>query len=88
MLSYEIEDRVQQIAEYIINTKSTVRKAAKEFGISKSTVHVDITKRLEKVNPYLAEEIKKVLEENKLERHIRGGLATKQKYLLQNVCKI
>lgn len=84
MLSYDIEDRVQQVAEYIINTKSTVRKAAREFGVSKSTVHVDITKRLEKVNPSLAEEIRKILEENKLERHIRGGLATKQKYLMKN----
>ncbi len=88
MQSYEIEDRVQQVAKYIINTKSTVRKAANEFGISKSTVHVDITKRLEKVNPSLAGEIKKILEENKLERHIRGGLATKQKYLLRNTANI
>ncbi|MEG0073144.1 MAG: sporulation transcriptional regulator SpoIIID [Clostridia bacterium] len=88
MLSYEIEDRVQQLARYIVDTKSTVRKAAKEFGISKSTVHVDVTKRLEKINPILAEETKKILKENKLERHIRGGLATRRKYQAQNICKV
>ena len=84
MFNYEIEDRVKQVAEYIIDTKSTVRKAAKVFGVSKSTVHVDMTKRLEKVNPNLAYEIKNILEENKLERHIRGGQATKEKYMLKS----
>lgn len=80
MIQYDIEERVEALANYIIETKSTVRAAAKIFGVSKSTVHVDITKRLERINPGLAIEAKKILDENKQERHIRGGLATKRKY--------
>lgn len=76
----DIDERAKILATYIIETKSTVRAAAKKFNISKSTVHKDISERLEKVNPSLANEAKKVLEVNKLERHIRGGLATKLKY--------
>lgn len=76
----DIEERAKILASYIIETKSTVRATAKKFNISKSTVHKDIAERLEKVNPSLAEEAKKVLEINKKERHIRGGLATKMKY--------
>lgn len=76
----DIDERAKILATYIIETKSTVRAAAKKFNISKSTVHKDISERLEKVNPSLANEAKKVLEINKLERHIRGGLATKLKY--------
>ena len=76
----DIEERAKLLATYIIETKSTVRKAAKKFNVSKSTVHKDISERLEKVNPSLATEAKKILEINKLERHIRGGLATKLKY--------
>lgn len=75
-----IEERTIEIAQYIIENKVTVRAAAKKFGISKSTVHKDVTERLKRINPVLASETKKVLEENKAERHIRGGEATKQKY--------
>ena len=76
-----IEERAIEIAEYIIDTKATVRQAAKHFGISKSTVHKDSTERLEQINPTMAAEARKVLNVNKSERHIRGGLATKEKYL-------
>ena len=76
-----IEERAKALAEYIINTKSTVRSAAKQFGISKSTVHKDITERLKKIDKNLSKEVYKILENNKKERHIRGGLATREKYL-------
>ena len=76
-----IEKRAVELAEYIIENSSTVRAAAKKFHISKSTVHKDVSERLIKINPVLAEKVHKVLEENKAERHIRGGLATKEKYL-------
>lgn len=76
----DIEERAKVLATYIIETKSTVRQAAKKFNVSKSTVHKDISERLQKVNPSLAIEAKKVLEINKSERHIRGGMATKMKY--------
>jgi len=75
-----IAGRAILLAEYIIEQRATVRKAAKEFNISKSTVHKDITERLMLVNQSLAKEVKQVLDENKATRHIRGGLATKQKY--------
>lgn len=80
MKSY-IEERAVEIANYIIQYNATVRQAAKKYGISKSTVHKDCTERLEQVNPTLAAEVRKVLDVNKSERHIRGGLATKEKYL-------
>ena len=80
MKKITIEERAVKIAEYIIDTKDTVRGAAKKFGISKSTVHKDITKRLVVINQPLFKEVRKVLDENKAERHIRGGLATKLKY--------
>jgi putative DeoR family transcriptional regulator (stage III sporulation protein D) len=70
-----------EIARYIIDNNATVRRAAKHFGVSKSTVHKDVTARLMQVNPVLAAEARKVLDVNKQERHIRGGLATKEKYL-------
>ncbi len=76
-----IEERAVRMAEYIVENKATVRQTAKEFGISKSTVHKDITERLKGVNPTLAQEARKVLDVNKSERHIRGGLATREKYL-------
>lgn len=76
-----IEERTLELARYIIETKATVRQAANKFGISKSTVHKDITERLVQINPSLANETRKVLDVNKQERHIRGGLATKEKYL-------
>lgn len=69
-----------EVAHYIINNNSTVRQAAKHFGISKSTIHKDVSCRIQEVNPSLATEVRKVLEVNKSERHIRGGLATKNKY--------
>ncbi len=75
-----IEERTLVIANYIIDTKCTVREAAKKFGISKSTVHKDITERLGKINEKLAENAQQVLQENKKERHIRGGIATREKY--------
>ncbi len=71
-------------AWYIVNNNTTVRQTAKQFGISKSTVHQDVTKRLEKINAPLAAEVRKVLDLNKSERHIRGGLATKDKYYKQS----
>ena len=74
-----IEERAVEVAYYIIETKATVRQAAKKFGISKSTVHKDVTERLAQVNPSLAAETRKVLDINKSERHIRGGMATKEK---------
>ena len=80
-----IEERAVEVAYYIIETKATVRQAAKKFGISKSTVHKDVTERLSQVNPTLAREARKVLDVNKSERHIRGGLATREKYLHQHV---
>ena len=81
MKGNSIEERAQMLAEYIIDSKDTVRGAAKKFGISKSTVHKDVSERLLKINPALAKEVRKILEENKSERHIRGGMATKLKYL-------
>lgn len=80
-----IEERAVEVAYYIIETRATVRQAAKKFGISKSTVHKDVTERLAQVNPSLAAETRKVLDVNKSERHIRGGMATKEKYLHQHV---
>ena len=82
----EIEERAKILATYIIENKSTVRQAAKKFNVSKSTVHKDISERLEKVNPSLAIEAKRILEINKMERHIRGGLATKLKYQKEKIC--
>lgn len=76
-----IEKRAVEIANFIINSNSTVRETAKKFGISKSTVHKDITDRVEKIDPDLALSVRKVLEVNKAERHLRGGMATKKKYL-------
>ena len=80
MRQISIEDRAIELAHYIIDSKDTVRGAAKKFGISKSTVHKDVSERLEKINPGLAKEVRKILDENKAERHIRGGMATKLKY--------
>lgn len=79
-----IEERAVEIATYIIENNATVRQTAKQFGISKSTVHKDVTERLLQVRPTLAAKARKVLDMNKSERHIRGGLATKEKYLHQH----
>lgn len=76
-----IEERAINVANYIIENNATVRQTAKQFGISKSTVHKDVTERLMLVNPALAKSARKVLDVNKSERHIRGGMATKEKYL-------
>ena len=75
-----IEERSVELAHYIVESKDTVRVAAKKFGVSKSTVHKDVYERLKKINPSLAKEVRVVLDENKAERHIRGGMATKRKY--------
>lgn len=76
-----IEERAVEIAYYIIENQATVRQTAKQFGVSKSTIHKDVTERLLQINPLLATQARKVLDMNKSERHIRGGLATREKYL-------
>ena len=80
MRGISIEERAINIAHYIIDSKDTVRGAAKKFGISKSTVHKDVSERLLRINPALAREVRIILDENKAERHIRGVMATKLKY--------
>jgi len=87
MRGISIEERAITLAHYIIDSKDTVRGAAKMFGISKSTVHKDVSERLSKINPALAGEVRKILDENKAERHLRGGMATKLKYQEKNACK-
>ena len=79
-----IEERAEEIGMYIVNSGATVRQTARKFGVSKSTVHKDITERLIRVNPMLAAQTRVVLDANKAERHIRGGLATREKYLHRN----
>ena len=79
-LKTNIEQRAAELAVYIIETRATVRKAAKKFGISKSTVHKDLSERLEHIDKPLYVQVKEVLEFNKSERHLRGGMATKIKY--------
>lgn len=76
-----VERRAVELAEYIIENKATVRFTAKKFGISKSTVHKDVSQRLRALSPALYSQVKEVLELNKAERHLRGGIATKNKYL-------
>lgn len=75
-----VEERAAMLGEYIIESGATVRKAAQKFGVSKSTVHKDVS-RLKVLNPALYREVRRILDTNKSERHIRGGLATKNKYL-------
>ena len=75
-----VEERAVELGEYIIENKATVRKAAKKFGVIKSTVHKDVAQRLKYVDPQLYREVKNVLEVNKAQRHIRGGMATRMKY--------
>ena len=84
MKKLSIEDRATLLAHYIIETKDTVRSTAKKFGVSKSTVHKDVTERLPKINPLIASMVKEILDTNKAERHIRGGEATKKKYIATN----
>lgn len=78
-----METRILSVAQYTIDHNSTVRQAAKKFGISKSTVHKDLTERLPQINHHLADEVRHILEFNKQERHLRGGQATKEKYRKQ-----
>jgi len=80
MVYADIDRRVVEIAEYIVERKDTVRGAAQHFGCSKSTVHKYMTERLEQLNPALYGQVRNVLDLNKAERHIRGGMATKMKY--------
>ena len=75
-----VEERAVLLAEYIVENKATVRAAAGKFGVSKSTVHMDVAKRLRKLSPSLYAQVREVLDVNKAERHIRGGNATKEKY--------
>ena len=75
-----LEDRACDLAVYIIENRATVRAAAKKFGVSKSTVHKDLTERLPHVSPGLYRQVRALLDQNKAERHIRGGLATRRKY--------
>ena len=78
-----IEERACELAVYIIETGATVRTAAQHFGISKSTVHKDLSQRLPQYNKLLYRQVRQVLDVNKAQRHIRGGLATRKKYLLR-----
>ena len=75
-----MEERTERLAQYIIENRTTVRAAAQKFGISKSTVHKDISERLPQFNRVLYQQVKEVLEVNKAQRHIRGGIATRKKY--------
>ncbi len=75
-----VEERAVELGEYIIENGATVRSAAKKFGVSKSTVHKDVSERLRGVDPGLYIEVKNILEINKAQRHIRGGMATRKKY--------
>lgn len=75
-----VEERAIELGEYIVENEATVRKTAKKFGISKSTVHKDVAQRLKYVDPQLYQKVKAILDENKAQRHIRGGIATKLKY--------
>ena len=79
-MKVHIEERVLEIAEYLIDNKSTVRSAAKKFGCSKSTVHKDLAERLPGINPSIAAQVREILDINKADRHIRGGEATKLRY--------
>ena len=80
MRGVSIEERAVALAQYIIDSKDTVRGAAKKFGISKSTVHTDVTQKLEEIDPVLSKEVREILDINKAQRHIRGGIATREKY--------
>ena len=80
-MSLYIKDRCEVLAEYVVKNGATVRATAKEFGISKSTVHKDLTQKLKSVNLNMYQQAKEILNKNKEQRHLRGGEATKQKYL-------
>ncbi len=78
-----IEERACKLAVYMIETGATVRAAAQHFSVSKSTVHKDLTYRLPRYNPLLYQQVRCILDENKAQRHIRGGMATKKKYMMK-----
>ena len=80
-MNHKIYERIMNEAYYMLKTGYTVREIANHFGVSKSTVHKDVSERLLKINPNLAHQVREILDENKAERHIRGGMATKLKYL-------
>ncbi len=84
MLRFFVEERAVELGRFIVENNTTVREAAKQYGISKSTVHTDVSRRLERLDPLLFEQVREVLDINKAQRHIRGGLATKEKYLSGN----
>ena len=84
ILKTVVEERAVELGEYIVEHKATVRAAAKEFGISKSTVHMDVSDRLKNVDPALYKQVRSVLDINQAQRHIRGGLATRDKYRTAN----
>lgn len=84
MLRFFVEERAVELGRYIVENNTTVRAAAKQYGISKSTVHTDVSRRLERLDPVLFEQVRVVLDINKAQRHIRGGMATKEKYLNDN----
>ncbi|MDR1734236.1 MAG: sporulation transcriptional regulator SpoIIID [Oscillospiraceae bacterium] len=79
-----VEERCVELGSYIVENKATVRAAAKEFGISKSTVHMDVSERLRRIQPQLYCEVREVLDVNKAQRHIRGGIATREKYRMED----
>lgn len=79
------EERAARLGEYIVRNKATVRAAAKVFGISKSTVHTDVTDRLKNSDPVLYHQVREVLDLNKAQRHLRGGMATKEKYIKEKI---
>jgi len=78
-----VEERCVELGCYIVENQATVRAAAKQFGISKSTVHMDVSERLRSVQPQLYSQVRQVLDINKSQRHIRGGLATREKYRME-----
>ena len=80
-MAHDIDARARDLAVYILEHRATVRGAAKHFGVSKSTVHKDVTERLRRVSPALWAQVREILLENKAQRHLRGGEATRQKYL-------
>ena len=80
MSNHIIDNRATRLGEYIVENKATVRRAAKQFGVSKSTVHKDVSQRLKYLDSGLYRDVKRILAVNKAQRHIRGGLATKKKY--------
>ena len=84
-MDLSVKDRAEKLGIYIVENNSTVRKTADAFGVSKSTVHIDVSKRLKNINLGLYNEVRKILEQNKAERHIRGGMATKQKFLNKKI---